>query len=124
MNPSAAKRKAIKKNRDLLNKINNNFASQALQIRYADKINKKLHCKDFDSNVRKELSPFRNKSSVFLPPLTKVAKKALKINADIILAETTDQYRLNSRSPTKSDNLKAVQAEILKTETSDDKPQN
>jgi hypothetical protein len=72
-----------------MNKINNNFASQALQIRHADKINKNLHSKDFDSNIRKELSPLRNKSSVFLPPLTKVAKINLKKNSDIILVEST-----------------------------------
>lgn len=73
----------VVKNKVLRQKINNNFAASSIQQKLADKINLKLHQKDFDLNTNRIYNDRNSieKFSAFLPPVTEFLQKKLLKNA-------------------------------------------
>ena len=76
------------KERNRINKINNNFTHQSLVSKQTEKFNPKIHKKDFDTNFRKEKSVLSNHSSNFLPPINSSSKENLRDKATMLKLES------------------------------------
>jgi len=61
--------------------VNNNFVTSSLQQKLADKLNKKLHSKDFDRYASQVYNDSKN-SSYFLPPRSEFLRESLLKNAN------------------------------------------